>query len=291
MPYRRSMRFKFPAARRGAASTIQRAWRKRKRRRRGGLVPRTALANRRAIKRLNRSVETNMIENVPATPVTLFGGQYFRPTAITNLGQDTAGNDVVWKPFRGMGKGVNSDQRTGDVITMKSLSYKIVCKSNATMVADTYNRVGCIIVLDTEPHQPIPANVASQPNLCNGSSGSPWNSVNGGTLMRGENGFTNADMSWLNMDRCSGPKKRFKVLKHHKCYLQYGGNGAYKPLHYFKGTLKYKYRIRYTKQDPTVAGTEINPDNQELLFFFYSDSTLVPHPTVSGTCRLRYKDA
>jgi len=274
-----------------AATTIQSAWRRRKRRRQGGLIPRTALANRKAIKKISRSIETNMIENVPATPLTLYGGQYFRPVALTNLGTDTAGNEVVWKPLRGMGKGVNSNQRTGDVVTMKSLSYKIVIKSNAAALADTYNQCGCFIVLDSDPNEPLPAYAASQPNLANSTGGSPWTTVNDGTLMRNQSGFDFAGMSWLNMDRCAGPKKRFKVLKHLQCKVQYGGNGAYKPLHYWKGTIKSKYRIRYNKEDPTAAGTEINPDNQELLFFFYSDSSVVPHPTVQATARFRFKDA
>ncbi len=273
-----------------AARTIASAWRARNRRRKGGLIPRTVAANRTAIKKLKNSIENNYIANVLATPPIFFGGQVLRRTSVTNLGEDGLNNQLVWKPWRGMGKGVNSDQRTGDVVTMSSLTYKIQVTPPANL-ADSYNEVGCYIVLDTSPNDAAD----SLPNLANGNAVAPaipFASVNKGTLMTGESSFPTAMENFMNMDTVGGTSPRYKVLKHHHCYVQAVGGGAtLMPIKYFTGTLKSPYKVRYEEQDATVPGTEIKPVNQEILFFFYSDSSVSPHPAVQASCRFRFKDA
>ncbi len=273
-----------------AQRTIASAWRARARRRRGGLIPRTVKANRQAIKKIKSSIENNYIANVLATPAVQFGGQVLRRTSCTNYGEDGLNNQLVWKPWRGMGKGVNVNQRTGDVVTMSSLTYKIQVTPPANL-ADSYNEVGCYIVLDTSPND----NADSLPNLCNGNAVAPaipFGSVNKGTLMTGDSTFPTAMENFLNMDTVGGSSPRYKILKHHHCFVQAVGAGAtLMPIKYFTGTLKSPYKVRYEEQDATVPGTEVKPINQELLFFFYSDSAVSPHPAIQASCRFRFKDA
>ena len=61
--------------RRAAASTLQRAWRNRARRRKGGLVTRTALSNRRAIKRIKSNVEVKYLTKGSAQESNNWTGQ------------------------------------------------------------------------------------------------------------------------------------------------------------------------------------------------------------------------
>ncbi|AXQ66069.1 MAG: putative capsid protein [Cressdnaviricota sp.] len=275
-----------------AQRTIASAWRARNRRRKGGLIPRTVKANRKAIKSIKSNTEINFISNVLATPAVEFGGQVLRQTNLTNTGLDAAsGRNLVWKPWRGMGKGVNSNQRNGDVVTMSSLTYKIKVAPATGALTDGYNEVGCYIVLDTSPNDAAD----SLPNLCNGTAAAPaipFASTNKGTLLTGDSSFQTAMENYLNMDTCAGSSPRYKVLKHHHCYVQPVAAGStLMPIKYFTGTIKSPYKVRYNQQDADVPGTEIKPVDQELLFFFYSDSAVTPHPSVQASCRFRYRDA
>lgn len=74
----RKVRFVFPKGykrRKRAASTLQRAWRNRARRRKGGLVTRTALSNRRAIKRIKSNVEIKYLTKGSAQESNNWTGQ------------------------------------------------------------------------------------------------------------------------------------------------------------------------------------------------------------------------
>lgn len=277
MPRTRPSRFKPRAYKRyKAARTIGRAWRARKRAK-TGLLARTALSNRRAIKTLNKSVETKMIDSVNCSVGTNFGGQFCPSQAVDSRGwlaNVVATPVAVMMPWYGVSQGDGSDERTGDYITMKSLTYKInfICANAET------NRVGCYIVLDTQPSN-------SQPSL----AGAPAPLVTETILATGPQASGVIPQKFQNLDTCSGPQARYKVLKHiqtrlSKSTLGTSGVGPLKPSVIVTGTLKSHYKIRYD-------GGGLIPANQNLLFCFYSDSGIAPHPTFDFRCRFRYKDA
>lgn len=83
MPFRRRFRRK---RRRRAASTIQRGWRRRARRKRGSLVARTALSNRKAIKRLKKAPELKFNNNGNCSARTMWCGQVLSNQVVSNVG-------------------------------------------------------------------------------------------------------------------------------------------------------------------------------------------------------------
>lgn len=69
-----------------AAKSIQRLWKKRMQKKKGGLLQRTALANRRAIKQLNRNIELKFVNDAPANSRTNYCGQILSRIPIDNYG-------------------------------------------------------------------------------------------------------------------------------------------------------------------------------------------------------------
>lgn len=274
MPFRAGFHSKYRhrgRARRHAAGVIGRAWRARKRRRSGGLVARTALANRRQIKKMNRSIETKMIELPTATPANDWSGQNLVRIAVDVNGLDSiAASPLVLKPFAELAQGTSSSTRDGDWVKCKSLTYKIYFQAVGGLLAET-NHVGCIIALDRTPNEDV------LPNLVGIVPGT----LDDGTLLGGNSQLPH--LRYQNMATC-GNTLRYKVLKHIKARVQTQVAGAVFPPDATRtGTLKYPYNLRYDANDA--------PINQQLCFFFYSDSNLSPHPTVSTHCRFRFKDA
>lgn len=80
---------------RRAASSIQRAWRARKRRKRGSLVARTALANRRAIKSIRKDVELKFANDAVASSRTNYCGQVMTGRVVDNYGMSQSSLDWV----------------------------------------------------------------------------------------------------------------------------------------------------------------------------------------------------
>lgn len=254
-----------------AASTIGRAWRRRKARRSGGLVARTAVANRRNIRRINRSIETKMIELPTATPANAWAGQNLVRIQVDSNGFDSISlSPCVLKPFSELAQGDTAAQRTGDWVKVKSLTYKIFFNSIGGLLPET-NMVGCFIVLDRDPKNVV------VPNLTGVVAATP----DAGTLTGGNSQLIH--LRYQNMLTC-GKTQRYKVLKHIKVRVQSTQAGAiFPPDATRSGTLKYPYNLRYDSTDA--------PLNQQLCFFFYSDSSVVPHPSISVHCRFRFKDA
>lgn len=276
MPYGRPSRFKPRAYKRyRSARTIQRGWRARKRRRTGGLVARTALSNRRQIKKINRSIETKMIELVNGTLGNQYSGQYVVRVPVDDTGFDSTGYPLAIKPYRGVEEGTEADERTGDWVKAKSLTYKIYFQAVTGLLAET-NHIGCYIVLDRDPLNPV------VPNLCGMVPGT----LDAGSVLGG-----NSQHMWMrfqNMATC-GKTQRFKVLKHIRRHVQTTQNGSInQPSTSVTGTLKLPYNLKYTDATATIPD---RPLNQELVFLFYSDSNAAPHPNVSMHCRFRFKDA
>lgn len=81
--------------RQSAARTLQSAWRARKRRQRGSLLARTALANRKAIKRIKSDVELKFVNNCIATSRTNYIGQILQNTPVDNYGMSQSTGDWV----------------------------------------------------------------------------------------------------------------------------------------------------------------------------------------------------
>ncbi len=126
MPFRRRTRRRRYSikSRAHAASTISKAW-KRRRRSKTGLVSRTAQANRRAVKRIQKSVETKLIQDTQATPANQFSGQYSDNVNVDNRGVD-AGSAL---PFfadllSGLAQGTGTQERVGAWIQLTSVTVK-----------------------------------------------------------------------------------------------------------------------------------------------------------------------
>ncbi len=220
-----------------------------------------------------------MIQDVPIATGTRWGGQYLSNAAVDVNGYlaGVAGTPVaVLSPFYGVAQGDGLDQRTGDYITMKSLTYKI----NFVAATLEVNRIGCYIVLDSQPNNPTPPSLMGLP---------------AGPLVATDTFLDNdtpasgiAPTMFQNLDTCSGPKPRFKLVKHISVRVgkTTAGSavGPLKPSVIVSGTLKMPYKLRYD-------GAGLLPQNQNLLFMFYSDSGAVLHPTFDLRCRFRFKDA
>lgn len=270
MPYNRPYRTTARGRRRKmAARTLQTAWRNRKRRQAGSLVARTALSNRRQIKKIRRNIETKMIELPTGTTANNYAGQNLVRIPVDVNGQDSVGNQVVLKPFSELAQGDSSSQRDGDWVTCKSLTYKIYFQAVTALLPET-NHVGCIIVLDRTPNEDV------LPNLVGIVPGT----LDDGSLLGGNSQLPH--LRYQNMATC-GNTQRFKVLKHIKARVQTQTNGAvFAPDAVRTGTIKNPYKLKYDSTDA--------PLNQQILFFFYTDSSAVPHATVSCHCRFRFKD-
>lgn len=273
MPYRkRSSTYGRKKYRSGRGSkSIGRAWAD-KRRRRTSLNARTTLSNYRQIKRLRKDTETKYIENVTANAGNRYGGQTMAVTQIDNEGLDTTGVPIVVRPFTGMGPGTGVSQRVGAWIRIKSLTIKVKFLTNA-LVADAYNRVGFMVVLDRHPE-------GDPPSLMGGAG-----LASDGQILQGS--YNVAPLMYQDLNNCSGPEARFKVLAKREGVVQPIAAGSTSRI--FKQwtlTLKNPYKVRYG-----ADGTAIQPDNQQLLIVPWSDSTIAPHPVVGMACRLRYTDA
>lgn len=185
MPYERkykrtSMGRKF-FRRRGAASTLQRAWRARARRRKGGLVARTALANRKSIRAINRKIETKYVTSNVAGPTNNYTGQLLNTdvdclgmpnqlAGVNLLEPNTPGtinpvwssNIVCLRPIC-IDNGIGEQQRIGEDIHMTWLNIKGSVSAYPSTLNGTSNnatnwagraakqKVRITVVLDTAP--------------------------------------------------------------------------------------------------------------------------------------------
>ena len=142
-PSYRSRRF----SRASAASSIARAWRARKRRK-TGLVSRTALSNRRQIRTLKKNVETKVMRDNQATQALQFAGQFNDSILVDNDGQEVP----AALPFAGdllyCEQGTGQNQRVGAWIQLKSMTMHYNIYTNAPTQDATYQ---VLIVLDREP--------------------------------------------------------------------------------------------------------------------------------------------
>lgn len=268
----------------GHASTIQRAWRRRKRRK-TGLVSRTVLANRKTIQKLNKRPEIKVIEDheavaAPPAPGVPWMGQFFRLTANRDGQTTLPTTDAVVKPLYlgnptvggAGGATALSNQRIGDWVTLRSLTYKVQVDAETGVTAANFNRVGMLIVLDRDPTSPTP-------NL----NGVVSNDT--GTLLDGQS--LEAYLKFPKKENCIGKEARYKILKHHRGIVQPQAAGANRmPNLVWTGVIKAPYKLQYNGNNQPKL-----PRNQNILMFFYSDSATFPAPQFTGYCRYRFTDS
>lgn len=263
----------------GAARSIQSAWRSRKRRK-VGLNTRTTLANRRAIKSLKRSPEIKDLQVIQANSPNGYHGQYFRPVQVDNLGLDLNGVSVVMKPMRGMVQGASGSDRIGNFVKHRRTTFKFYFEAPSALVApivEEYNEITVIICLDKEP---------------NGTTAPQLTGLTSGSLLEGVS--TNPSMKYY-LEKNVGKTCRFKPLYRKTVriapvqggvagYLQ---STPYPPFARWSHTIKAPYKLEY---GTSLGTTNLYPQNQELVAFFMSDSSVVPHPTVSAYCKFTWTD-
>lgn len=257
-------------ARKGAAGSIQQAWRNH-RRRKQSLNTRTTLANRRAIKTINKNSETKMCQSVVANIASNYGGQVLQNTAIDYLGNGPANVPVVMRLIHGIGTGALSSQRNGSWIRLKNITLKVQVSQNLVS-PDYFNTVRFMLVLDRNPM--LTDNTTVNPSTLD-------------DLLQGAAVSGNWVNKFQNLDN-TGLEGRYKVLKQWKQSVAPMAPNAgryYAPISNKTVTLKAGYKFKFEQ-----GGVNLEPLNQNLLLFMYSLSRVVPHPIVSIYSRVRFKD-
>lgn len=213
MPFRRygkkysSFRRRSRYSRSAAASKIGRAWRIRKRRK-TSLLARTALANRRAVKKLSKDVETKFLQNSIASVTN----DWESGLACGGVTVDETGRWVDYQspPVAGiypngsfacdmcvLQQGPEAQKRIGSWIQMKSLTLKYCITSDAKTPKTQF---GVLLVLDRHPSQ-------------GGVDLTDLLSRPGNPALVGQ--INAIGMSFLDQDQF-GKEGRFKILKHMK---------------------------------------------------------------------------
>ena len=138
-PYKRRKR-----TRASAASTLQRAWRRKRAKKKPSVVVRQVLANKRNLKILKKDIEVKRADSIVATPDTNYAGHILQQTQIDSYG--FAQSTALWNTSSSGGfltqpslyqtvalcplwttQGVDETlNRIGNDITMRSLTAKIV---------------------------------------------------------------------------------------------------------------------------------------------------------------------
>lgn len=278
-----------------AASTIQRGWKKKLKRRAGGLVSRTALANRRNINAMKKCVETKMISDVQITSTNTgpFSGQFVQNLVVDNVGQDVAAalpysNDLLG----GLAQGTGSKDRIGAWIHLKSITmhYCITAPPRTPMQQAHFN---ILVVHDQEPNA---ASDLSQLLALQSAAPAPQNWT--------QLAFQNLDTTGKN-NRYKLLWRKTHVLSAEKLYVSttvppitqeavgdvmrpgyqgdyyvQGGSKEYPLCVYGTKTFKLQYKINYGT-DPT----SVIPENQTIRVFAFQTA---PIGWNQPTCRLDY---
>lgn len=309
--------------RNGAAQRIQRAWRRRKRRNLG-LVSRTALANRRGIKKINKQIETLVQSNAGATAVLNWQGQFATGVKVDNRGTDvngglpfmaqfcTANQNSSYVPLAGV---------KGRWIQMKSLTIKGAVSANSDTGSAQYQRMTFVICLDRKPTGTPDQLVAT---TVNPNTGLLQTYLPTALQNRTSLAFYNLNTT--------GKDGRYKVLKRFSIVVsptvdlgnaagpqnvpaittvaggagtgvvwgntsrpaytvpQLGLSKKYPPLVYFSHTIKGKYKFNYGEQGSPHPGI---PKNQQIVMFAWSDNgpgLTTTIPSFSYASRFRFKD-
>lgn len=205
--FRRRSRRSYGRAAHSAARSIGRAWRVRKRRK-TSLLTRTALSNRRRIKKLSKDVETKFAQNSIAS----VNNDWESGLCCGGVTVDETGRWVDYQspPVAGvynngsfacdmcvLQQGVEGYKRVGSWIQMKSLTLKY-CITSDTKTPKT--QFGLLLVLDRQPDT-------------GGADLTDILARPGGPALNGQ--INAIGMSFLDQDQF-GKEGRFKILKHVK---------------------------------------------------------------------------
>ena len=278
-----------------AASTIQRGWKRKLKRRAGGLVSRTALANRRNINAMKKCVETKMISDVQITSTNTgpFSGQYVQNLVVDAIGQDVAAalpysNDLLG----GLAQGTSSKDRIGAWIHLKSLTMHYCITANARDLTPAAH-FNILVVHDQDPNaasdlsqllalqsaQPVPSNwtqLAFQ-NLDTTGKNNRYK------LLWRKTHVLSPESQYIVSN--SGPMTQAAVGQQMQApypsaaYVQ-GQSKSYPMVVYGTKTFKLQYKINYGT-DPT----SVIPENQTIRVFAFQTS---PIGYNTPTCRLDY---
>lgn len=278
-PYgRRGTKSRQTLKKRSSARTIQQAWRRRKRNK-FGLNTRTTLANRTAIRTLKKQREVGYLMTVNANSANGYKGQYMRGVSVDSSGQDSNGTNVVLKPCRGLIEGNDEHTRRGNKVIHKRTTFKFLVEAPTAALApivEEYNEVTVLICLDRAPNTTTAAQLLG---------------VTSGSLLEGQS--TNP-MNKYYLGKNIGKTNRFKPLYRKTIRIApvqgTVGTGlqstGYPPFARWSHTIKAPYKLEYG-DGPDLS---LYPQNQELICFFFSDSSAVPHPTCSCFCKFTWVD-
>lgn len=304
-----------------AASRIQSAWR-RKKRKRFGLTTRTVLSNRRAIKGINRQIETIVESNITGVSPDWIGQMG------VNLSTDRRGTETnSGLPYFGqLCAATQNTNNTSPIygikgrwVQMKSLTIKGSVSANSDTGSSQYQRQTFIVCLDRKPQLGLSQLLATtiSPDLGLLQSDLPVAVTN------------RTSLAFYNLNN-TGKEGRFKVLKRWSVVVsptvdlgdaagpqqvpaitttaagvapnvygntvrpaytvpQLGLSKKYPPLVYFSHTIKGKYKFNYGEQT-THPGL---PQNQQIVMFAFSDNgpgLTDTQPVFTYASRFRFKD-
>ncbi len=310
------------------AHRIQRAWRNRKRKRLS-LVSRTALSNRRAIKKVNRNIETQVQElrGAVSTSTVPYIGNWLINMKVDSRGGDTTGNIpfyahlVAGTPLQvaatAAGGGNSIYSYKGRWVQMKSLTIKGCVEANSDSGASAFQRVTFIMCLDRCPAE-------GQSSLLSTTA-----TANKGLLTTYLPAISDnsTDLAFYNLNT-TGKAGRFKVLKRWHVTVSpsndltantvpaiapaappatYGSARAaytsaahglskhYPPLVYFSHTIKGNYKFNYGDTTNVGASGPTKPTNQDIVLFAFSSTyeggtPVASLPRFSYASRFRFKD-
>lgn len=297
-PYRTTARGRRRKYRGRAASSIQNAWRAKKRRK-IGLVQRTLMANRNSLRQIKKSVTTKVQQDQQALPANDWDGQYNDNLVVDNDGYETSTNlafspSLLRLPFAGLGG------RVDPWVQMKSLTMKYCITAGDRYVNQ---RVTLMLVLDNDLIGNPSGNVdlAEILDFTGATVGPPANKY---------------DLAFQNLTT-TGHKGRFKILwkKVHMLTTnavidtatvpaitqeavgtvmrpEYENaqwrSKSYAGRQYGSVTIKRPYKLNYGQETTTLS-----PANQTIRLFAFSTAegaTGGAGAVIQYYCRFRFKD-
>lgn len=296
---------------RSAASTIQSAWRRRARTKRGSLVARTAKAAYRGVKKIRKNMDTKFVKDWSALRANNFIGQQADVVSITSLGgTDLQGQAQTFKMFIGTPVVIPHESNAitlGDVavntredawVTMKSLTIKgtAIGGNAADNAGAVYanivqnQKVYMYVILDRNPKgtNPNPMNPASvfnndyvpahlfQPNATDPTSNPTDYPLASQNLLGYVPGYADdaAHLSWANPATMYGPNCRFKIIAKKTWYVsQYEDTNTAGLGTQGKYVRKrdFSFTLKIPYKFHFASSRALTPDNQTLLIALCSN--------------------